>query len=246
MTSNDKRVMSGFLSLDKITGGFRPGSLNVITGKPGAGKTTFAVNLAYNAATLYNKRVLFYSLAESKTDIANMVLLFAPEDPLNIAKCQYPLYVDDRNGSFEEVQINLSEGIEKIHPDLIIVDHLNLLTLRGESILRGFAKVTSFLKRLATDYEVPVFLLHHLNRNLINDKSILMELKIEKYSPVVQDSDVIVYLWWEGYGSHRKDPVFDVHLDVVKNRFGDRDLTATVKWERAIYKYFEGDDDNDE
>ena len=85
MTSDDKRVMSGFPSLDKITGGFRPGSVNVIAGRPGAGKTTFALNVAYNAAVKYNKRVLFYSLVESKTDIANMVLLFAPKDPMDIA-----------------------------------------------------------------------------------------------------------------------------------------------------------------
>ena len=241
MTSEDRKVMSGFPSLDKITGGFRPGSLNVIAGSPGRGKTSLALNIAYNAAVKYNKRVIFYSLEESKTDIANKVLLLSPEDSMDIAKSQYPLYVDDKIGSFEEVQANLREDIEKVHPDLIIIDYLQLLVLFEENNRRGIAKVTSSLKRLAADYEVPVIVLSQLNRGLEHDsdKSTLRGLEECKCGPVVQDADVIVFLRWEDYGSHREDPVFDIHLDVAKNKFGDSDVGTVVKFERAKCKYYE-------
>ena len=239
MTSDDRRVMSGFPSLDKITGGFRPGSLNVISGRPGSGKTSLALNIAYNAATKYNKRVIFYSLEESKISIANKVLLLSPEDSMDIAKSQYPLYVDDRIGSFEEVQVNLREDIEKVHPDLIIIDYLELLAPVGESRESGIAMVTSFLMRVATDYEVPVLVLKQLNRKFISDKGTLRGLEECKCSPVVQDAAVIVFLRWENYGSHMEEPVLDVHLDIAKNRFGERDVTATIKWERAKFKFYE-------
>ena len=245
MTSDDKRVMSGFPSLDKITGGFRPGTVNVIAGRPGVGKTTFALNVAYNAAVKYNKRVLFYSLVESKTDIANMVLLFAPKDPMDIAKSQCPLYVDDRNGSFEEVQVNLREDIEKVHPDLIIVDYLELLTPVEKDYKRERAIVASFLRTLATEYKVPVIVLKQLSRGFEfnSDKANLDEVTYYGHNTVVQESDVIIIIWWEGYTSKSREVHLassrNVHLDVAKNKFGDSDVEAVVKFERAKCKYYE-------
>ena len=239
MTSGDRRVMSGFPSLDKIIGGFRPGSLNVIAGSPGRGKTGLALNIAYNAAVKYNKRVLVVSLELSKEELVNRVLSFVSEDSLDTAKDF--VYIDDRFGSFEDVQINLREDIEKVHPDLIIIDYLQLLVPLEENNERGIAKVTCFLWHLAADYEVPVIVLSQLHRGFErnSDKTMLRRLEDYKYAPVVLDADVIVILRWEDYGSDRENLVIDVHLDVAKNRFGDRDLTATVRWERAKFKFFE-------
>ena len=237
MTSDDRRVMSGFPSLDKITGGFRPGTVNVIAGRPGVGKTTFALNMAYNAAVKYNKRVLVISLELSKEELANRVLSFVSEGSLDTAKDL--VYIDDRFGSFEEVQINLREDIEKVHPDLIIIDYLQLLVQENNE--RGIAKGTSFLMRLAADYEVPVIVLSQLHRGFErnSNKTTLRRLEDYKYAPVVQDAAVIVFLRWEDYGSHREDPVFDIHLDVAKNKFGDSDVGTVVKFERAKCKYYE-------
>ena len=239
MTSDDRRVMSGFPSLDRITGGFRSGSLNVIAGSPGRGKTGLALNIAYNAAVKYNKQVLVISLELSKEELANRVLSFVSEGSLDTAKDL--VYIDDRFGSFEEVRVNLREDIEKVHPDLIIIDYLQLLVPLEDNNERGIAKVTSFLMRLAADYEVPVIVLSQLHREFErnSNKTTLRRLEDYKYAPVVQDAAVIVFLRWEDYGSHRENPVIDVHLDVAKNRFGDRDLTATVKWERAKFKFYE-------
>ena len=232
MTSDDRRVMSGFPSLDKITGGFRPGTVNVIAGRPGTGKTTFALNVAYNAATKYNKRVFIISLAESKEDLQSRIAQFSSKDSI---------YIDDKIETYEEKTVSCRKVIEEIHPDLIIIDYLQLLVPCEEFHERGIAKVTGFLMRLAADYEVPVIALSQLNRGLEHDSDMatLRGLEEGKCAPVVQDAAVIVFLWWEGYVSHREDPVFDVHLDVAKNRFGDRDLTATVKWERAKFKFYE-------
>lgn len=241
MTSGDRRVMSGFPSLDKIIGGFRPGSLNIISGRPGSGKTSLAINVAYNAATKYNKRVIFYSLEESKTEIANRVLLFAPEDPQDTAKC--PLYIDDRIGSYEEIQLNLREEIEKTHPDLIIIDYLELLSPDVESRESGMAMATSFLKQLATEYDVPVIVLRQISRGCfsVDDKLKYDEAKWYGHNTACQESDVIIIIWWEGYSSrhNRQVDIRDVHLYVAKNNYGDRDVNATVKWEPSIRKYFE-------
>ena len=245
MTSDDRRVMSGFPSLDKITGGFRPGTVNVIAGRPGSGKTSLALNIAYNAAGQYNKRVLFYTLEYGKAEIANMVMLSAPDDPIDIA--EWPIYIDDRIGSYEEIQLNVKKGIEKIHPDLIIIDYLELLTPDGESRERGIAKVTGFLRELATKYEVPVIVLKQLHSRLIlSDKPQLSDVAKIGCDTVVQETDVVIIIWREGYLYKARHPfqfqhekIWDIHLDVAKNKFGDSDVEAVVKFERAKCKYYE-------
>ncbi len=243
MTSDDKRVMSGFPSLDKITGGFRPGTVNVIAGRPGAGKTSFALNVAYNAAVKYNKRVLFYSLEESKDEIQSKIALFASKNSLDTAKDL--IFIDDRTGPYEEVQLTLRKGIEEIHPDLIIVDYLELLTPVEKDYKRERAIVASFLRTLATEYKAPVIVLKQLSRGLEfnSDKANLDEVTYYGHNTVVQESDVVIIIWWEGYTSKSREVHLassrNVHLDVAKNKFGDGDVGAVVKLERAKCKYYE-------
>ena len=228
--------------------------MNVIAGKPGAGKTTFALNVAYNAAVKYNKRVIFYSLEESKKEIADKVLLFVSEDPLDTAKC--PLYVDDRIGSYEEVQVNLREDIEKVHPDLIIIDYLQLLAPYEDfkqDRRQAVTVATSLLKELAEEYELPIVLLSQFCRSqfpclsnpdiTINDKPTLDEAEMYGREPVVQGADIMIIIWPEGYTSKSRETFLassrNVHLDVAKNNYGDSDVEAVVKFERAKWKFYE-------
>jgi len=44
-------LMTGFLELDRLTSGLQAGDLIVIAGRPGMGKTSFAMNIAENVAT---------------------------------------------------------------------------------------------------------------------------------------------------------------------------------------------------
>ena len=49
-SGDEKRVNLGFPHLDRMLGGLRPGSLNILAARPGMGKSALAVNMAVNVA----------------------------------------------------------------------------------------------------------------------------------------------------------------------------------------------------
>lgn len=63
MEENSRGILSGYPSIDKITGGWKKGELILVTGRPGTGMTSFAMNIALNAANEQKVPVGFFSLA---------------------------------------------------------------------------------------------------------------------------------------------------------------------------------------
>ena len=79
-------VPSGFRDLDEMLGGLHPSDLVIVAGRPSMGKTAFATNIAYNAAsgrrqtdsdgneTIHRDAVGFFSLEMSAEQLATRIL----------------------------------------------------------------------------------------------------------------------------------------------------------------------------
>ena len=79
-------VPTGFTDLDNLLGGLQPSDLLIIAGRPGMGKTSFATNMAFNAARAYAQDVeagedaprgapvLFFSLEMAAQQLAARIL----------------------------------------------------------------------------------------------------------------------------------------------------------------------------
>lgn len=81
-------ISTGIENLDRKLGGLHPSDLMIVAGRPGMGKTAFAVNIAFNVANeVLNKRgpeelqgpVAFFSLEMSADQLASRVLSFSAE-----------------------------------------------------------------------------------------------------------------------------------------------------------------------
>ncbi len=66
-------VPTGFPSLDRMLMGFREGQLIIIGARPAVGKTSFALNLALNAAAA-GYTVGFFSLEMSGKEVAQRLI----------------------------------------------------------------------------------------------------------------------------------------------------------------------------
>ena len=67
-------LATGFDELNKRTGGFHGGELLIIAGRPGMGKSTFAVNIAEYVSITMGKTVAIFNLEMPKEQIVNRIL----------------------------------------------------------------------------------------------------------------------------------------------------------------------------
>ncbi len=67
-------VPTGFPSLDKLTAGLQPGTLNIIAARPSMGKTSLALAIAAHVALREHRPVQIYSLEMSQEELTDRLL----------------------------------------------------------------------------------------------------------------------------------------------------------------------------
>ena len=156
-------ISTGLKDLDKRIGGLHPSDLLVIAGRPGMGKTAFALNIAVNVANeVLNHRgperlqgpVLFFSLEMSADQLASRVLSFEAEVNGNsmrngdISEEQFnklveyqralkdlPLFLDDTPGITVPMMRARARRLKRQHGhiSLILVDYIQLIEGTGKN-----------------------------------------------------------------------------------------------------------------
>src|SRR5712692_2644779 len=107
-------LTTGFRDLDSMLTGLPPGCLVVVAARPSAGKSSFALDIARNAAAVQGKNVAVFSLEMTKQEIMDRIIAgllgveawrlkkgqLTPEDFNCMGKIfdelkNHPLYIDD-------------------------------------------------------------------------------------------------------------------------------------------------------
>nr|YP_009332853.1 putative replicative DNA helicase [Membranoptera tenuis]AKL79109.1 putative replicative DNA helicase [Membranoptera tenuis] len=201
---NNQLLKSGFLELDKLILGLPKGDLIIIAGRPSMGKTSLAINIAYNI--LHNKQdgIYIFSLEMSSKQILNKFISIASNIPLkyivvnslnliqwnNLINTCYNLinkqiYLDDNpNISIDYIEYT-SKIIKKNNKNinLIIIDYLQLIQANISNKInrtQELSYITRKLKLLAQYLYLPIIVLSQLNRNIetrTNKQPILSDLK---------------------------------------------------------------------
>lgn len=148
------RTSSGIGELDRVLGGgMMPGSVILIGGEPGIGKSTLLLQLTIKNAA---KKVLYVAGEESSAQIKDRAD--------RIGKISDNCYI-----STELVVEHLNEQLKKERPDIIIVDSIQTLQSRNlESIPGTISQIreTAYqLINMAKYLNVPLFLVGHITKS---------------------------------------------------------------------------------
>jgi DNA repair protein RadA/Sms len=154
VTSQDKRILTSDSELNRVLGGgIVPGSIVLVAGEPGIGKSTLFLQ---NGLQLKDLRVLYISGEESEQQIKMRA------DRLEITHDQFFLLTEtDTAVIFRE--------IKKLQPQVVIVDSIQ--TLQSPLIDSSAGSVSQIrecageFQRFAKETQTPVFLIGHITKD---------------------------------------------------------------------------------
>ena len=213
-------VSTGFNEFDKMTAGLQGGDLVIVAGRPSMGKTTFAVNIAENAAIGGKVPTAIYSMEMPSQQLAfRMISSLGRVDMKNLRTGKFPdedwsrintavqlmsdapIFIDDTAGlSPTEIRARARRLHREHNLGLIVVDYLQLMTVPGNKENRAteISEISRSLKALAKELDVPIIVLSQLNRSVEQrtDKRPVMS-DLRESGAIEQDADLIIFIYRE-------------------------------------------------
>ncbi len=221
-------VPTGFVALDRLTGGLQRSDLIVIAARPSFGKSSLAIGMAHSAAVEHQRTVGIFSLEMQAEQVVQRLLSI--DTGVEVHKIRVgqindndwvalgrgmgrvgeaQIFIDDSATSTVMDIKSKSRRLQAEHGlDLIIVDYLQLMSGgRSENRVQQIAEISRGLKTLARELDVPVIALSQLSRaveNRTGHRPMLSDLR--ESGAIEQDADIVIFI-------HREDKFDDQSVD---------------------------------
>ena len=273
-------LATGFGDLDKMTDGLHGGEMIIVAARPSMGKTSLAMNIAEHVALELGQPVGVFSLEMSAASlILRMLCSLARVNMRSIrdgfmSEADFPklmtasgrlaaakLMIDDTAGlSILQLRARARRMHQQHGIKLFVIDYVQLLNSTArraqENRQQEIADISSGVKALAKELNVPIIVLSQLNRELEKDKSRKPRLSdLRESGSIEQDADLVGLLYKPDGGEdedgatpdeseglavnfliakQRNGPTGDVNLTFMKpytrfesrSKFSDEDVPA--------------------
>lgn len=240
-------LSTGFPKLDEMSSGFQDGQLIVIAGRPGTGKTSFALSLVRNIALREDAGVGIFSLEMTKEQLLERLLCgegkvnlhqlrggFVPSSKwrdiaTTAGKLQEStIVIDDMPGNgILDVKAKARRMKAEHDINFLVVDYLQLIEGEGGADRREqeIAHISRSLKGIARELRIPVVALSQLNRSVERRESKRPRLSdLRESGAIEQDSDLVAFIYREDYygenESQTDSTVSKTELIIGKQRNG--------------------------
>lgn len=219
-------------TLDDIIVALEPGQLVVIAGRPGSGKTSFALNLCTNLCS-HHVPCVFFSWEMSEEELVSKAISAYSNVPLTaIRKAKtltkkdlemigtgasiindFPLYIDDSvTTTIAYISARVKMLKRQKNVQVVVVDYIQLVSSKHRERIRDIDEMTRGLKLLAKSEKVTIFALSQMNRDIERGMDRPPRLSdLRDSGSIEQDADIVMFV-------HPKQKVSEIH--VAKHRHG--------------------------
>lgn len=213
---------TGFPRLDEMTSGLQRSDLVVLAGRPGTGKTSFALSLVRHVAIRDKGAVGVFSLEMTKEQLLERLLCGEAKVSLHRLRGGYipnskwrdlamaagklqksTIIIDDSPGaSVLEIRAKARRMAIQHGLDMVIVDYLQLVDagIRTDMREQEISYISRSLKKLARELAIPVIAVSQLSRAVERRESKLPQLSdLRESGAIEQDADVVMFIYREDY-----------------------------------------------
>ncbi|MFW5884901.1 MAG: replicative DNA helicase [Patescibacteria group bacterium] len=242
-------IPTGFYDLDGILSGLQKSDLVILAARPSLGKTSFALNLAANAAIESKAPVGIFSLEMSSDQLVDRMLaarsgvnlwnlrtgnLDSDSEDDDFQKIgdamgilsEAPIYIDDSaTANIMEMRTMARRLQSEKGLSLLIIDYLQLMEGRGgknsDNRVQEISEISRGLKNLAKELNVPIIALSQLSRAVENRSPQIPKLSdLRESGSIEQDADVAMFLYREDREKPDTENQNIVEIIVAKHRNG--------------------------
>ena len=246
-----KGLLTGFESIDRMTGGFQPGNLIVLGGRTSQGKTSLAVNFAYNLA-VSGKKVLFVSLEMTKSELFKKIISLGTGIPYEKLRSGWLTteereIINDKGREFYNLDnfILMDDlyTLNSIHksvithkPDVLIVDFIQHMRFsKGENRAYQIEEIMKGLKHIAKIEKCVVIILSQINRGSEPGDKLPRAENLKGSGSLEESGDVVLLIHWL-HKYDQREPEGKVCIFIAKNRHG-RTGNIILEFEPKSGKY---------
>lgn len=262
-------IQTPFSVLNREIVGFMPGDLAVLGARPSSGKSAFAQQVGDYVAERYGtvasfqleqkeRRVLMRGIARvsseqdgeplSVNEIRSGMLNHAQRQSLRDACLKLVTLPAEINTS-ARTSIAIHAGLRRLMArtpvKLVVIDHLHEMrgVGRAEKRIDEVRRLTSDIKVMAADLDVPVLLLAQLNRGPENESRKPTMRDLRECGDIEQIADIILFLHSEEKmsTSQQKQPFTEVSLLVAKQRDGARFIEIPMYFHGRHFKFVQAE-----
>jgi DNA repair protein RadA/Sms len=190
----EQRLCSGIEELDRVLGGgIVQGSLVLVGGDPGIGKSTLLLQMCREIVAK-GKKILYISGEESLSQIKMRAERLGVDHGELLLLCETDLQL-------------IEDSIEKYKPDIVVIDSIQTMFREEVAAAPGSVsqvrEATGALMRIAKGTGTTVFIIGHVTKEGVVAGPRVLEHMV----------DTVLYFEGDNYASYRV-------LRAVKNRFG--------------------------
>jgi len=214
---------TGFPDLDHVLAGLQKSDLIILAARPSVGKTSFALDIARQAAIKSKEGVGIFSLEMSKEQLVDRMLcsqanvslwkmrtgnLSDKEEDNDFAKigqamgelAEAPIYIDD-SGTLSIMEIRAKARRLQMEKGLglIVIDYLQLMEGRGkygDNRVQEIAEISRGLKSIARELNIPILALAQLSRAVEQTSPAIPKLShLRDSGSIEQDADIVMFIY---------------------------------------------------
>ena len=245
-------ILTGYVGIDNTFNGFKSGNVGIICADTGVGKTTLAINMAYNMA-MRGKSVGFVSLEMTKQEMLDKVIARhcahsvkeverrnLPREALDKVKelKGLPLHIFElTERTVENIMSTLLSIKRKIDADIIFIDYIGLIAKRAkEALHEGYAEIIMLIKHAAQRMQIPVICLTQTTRGS-KEKGYTAESVqySQAISACAHQIGVLRYTDEYEHGGH----IREMSYKIVKNRSGRNFMDIPLSFDTSTQHIFE-------